>query len=145
MKKLKIISTIKIALQIYRDRFKEYYCLAFRNSFWIFVPVYGWAKYAAMMGLIARLAYGDVTGNSETVREAKRHIKPKTWSFFGAGLMETYTFYLKLFLLFIPLRIAILIIIGTENYPVLINSLFWTTALLLAFYYYYWVLSHLFL
>lgn len=64
MRKLKIGNTIKTAWRIYRDRFKEYYLLAFTNSFWIFVPLYGWAKYAAMMGLLARLAYGDVADNS---------------------------------------------------------------------------------
>ena len=79
MNNLKISSTVKTAFCVYRDRFREYYRIAFTNSFWIFVPVYGWAKYAAMMGLLARLAYGEVAGNPETIIEAKRHIKPKKW------------------------------------------------------------------
>lgn len=111
MTKLKIGSTIQIAWVIYRDRFKEYYRLALINSFWIFVPVYGWAKYATMMGLLARLAYGEVAGNSETIAEAKRYIKPKTWLFFGAGLMSSLVFYLKL------LVVSILTIQSLVTYP----------------------------
>lgn len=95
MTKIKVGSTIKTAWNIYRDRFKEFYLLALINSFWIFVPVYGWAKYAAMTGLLARLAYGEVSGNIETIKAAKRHIKQKTWLFFGAGLMASLILILK--------------------------------------------------
>ena len=130
---------------IFGDRFKEYYLLAFTNSFLIFVPLYGWAKYAAMMGLLARLAYGDATGNPETVREAKRHIKPKTWLFFGAGLMETFIFYRKLFLASIPLYAVIIFIIRTASFNLLLYKSFWITLCILFLYYHCWLISHLFL
>ena len=145
MNNLKISSTVKTAFCVYRDRFREYYRIAFTNSFWIFVPVYGWAKYAAMMGLLARLAYGEVAGNPETIIEAKRHIKPKKWYFFGAGLMETYIFYIKILLVVISLRITILIIFSTDNFSFIFNSLFWLIVVIISFYYYYWVMCHLFL
>ena len=145
MEKLKIRNTIKTTWRIYCHRFREYYPIAFTNSFWLFVPVYGWAKYAAMMGLLARLAYGDVAGNSKTIIEAKRHIRPRTWLFFGAGLMETYVFYLKILLVLIPLRIAVAIIIGTGNLNFFFNTSFWLIIAIFSFYYYYWIMSHLFL
>ncbi|MEM8722041.1 MAG: hypothetical protein AAGE84_22565 [Cyanobacteria bacterium P01_G01_bin.39] len=141
MTKLTIGNTINIAWGVYRDRFKEYYRLAFINSFWIFVPVYGWAKYAAMMGLLARLAYYDVVGNAETVTEAKRHIKPKTWFFFGAGLMASLIFYLKLVLFL--LLILILFFLAHSN----LFSI--TISFILIFigptYYFYWLRARLFL
>jgi hypothetical protein len=50
------------------------------------VPVYGWAKYSAMMGTIARLAYGEVTEQPEPVKDAQRQVKPKMWDFLVAGI-----------------------------------------------------------
>lgn len=145
MKKIKISNTVKITWNIYKNRFKEYYRLAFTNSFWIFVPVYGWAKYAAMMGLLARLTYSEVSKNSETAIEAKRHIKPRTWVFFGAGLIESIVFYSKIFLIWLPLRLVISIVITTSNIDLLFNTAFWVVVAVLCFCYYYWLLSHLFL
>ncbi len=145
MEKSKLSNTAKIALRIYRDRFKEYYLIAFINSFWLFFPIYGWAKYSAMMGLLARLAHGEVTDNPEPIKKAKQYIKSRTWLFFGAGLMETYTFYRKILLALIPLVIALRVGGRLENLSFLFNSLFWQIYAILFFYYYYWLLSHLFL
>ena len=148
MTKIKVGNTIKTAGNIYRDRFKEFYFLALINSFWIFVPVYGWAKYSAAMGLLARLAYGEATGNPETIVEARRHIKPKTWLFFGAGLMTTLIFILK------SLRMSVVLVILpwiAIKYDIVIFSPYVNAALLLllyfaiSYYYPYWLLSHLFL
>ncbi len=49
--------------------------------------LYSCAKFAAMSGLIARLAYGEVAEKPETVKDAQRHIKPKMWSFLVAGIL----------------------------------------------------------
>ena len=145
MSKLKIGSTIKTAFNIYRHNFKEYYRLALTNSLWIFIPVYGWAKYAAMMGLLARLSYGEAADNPETIAKAKRYIKPKTWLFFGAGLIETIIFYFRLSFVFIPLRIALLVVVGTSSFSLLFDSPFWLAVAVISFCYYYWVMSQLFL
>ena len=144
MKKLKIGNIIKTAWSIYRSRFKEYYRLALTNSFWIFVPVYGWAKYAAMMGLLARLAYGDVAGNSETTVEAKRYVKPKTWLFFGAGLMSSLVFYIELFAVGILLLIVSAILTIANPY-IAFSNLFGLAISILSIYSFYWIMSHLFL
>jgi len=145
MKRSILSNTSKLALQIYRDRFREYYCLAFFNSFWIFVPIYGWAKYSAMMGLLARLSYGEVAGNTESVKKAKKYIKSRTWLFFGAGLMETCVFYLRIIFVTVILRIAIIIWLYIGNFEPLFNTLFWSAASISCFYYYYFVMSRLFL
>ena len=147
MTTLNISDTFKTAWHIYRARFGEYYRIALANSFWIFVPVYGWAKYAAMMGLLARLAYGDVTGNKETIAEAKRYIKPKTWFFFGAGLMGSLILFLWVLLFSIPLLIVNSIVLSQS--PSLIFSkpfLLLTSLINLVFgYYFYKLMSRLFL
>ena len=148
MTQIKIGNTIKTAGSIYRDRFKEFYLIALINSFWIFVPVYGWAKYAAMRGLLTRLAYGEVIGNPETIVEARRHIKPKTWLFFGAGLIANLVFLLKtLRMLMVEIVLPWVVI----KYNIVIVSpyvnaiLLWLLYFSITYYYPYWLISHLFL
>ena len=148
MTRLKVGNTIKTAVNIYRDRFKEFYFIALINSFWIFVPVYGWAKYAAMRGLLARLAYGEVTGNPETIIEARRHIKPKTWLFFGAGLMASLIFLLKTS----RMLMVLIVLPQVANYynivsisPYLNAISLWLLFVSVSYYYPYWLTSHLFL
>jgi hypothetical protein len=87
MKSLSVGNIVSAGLRIYRDNFKKYFKSAFLGYLWIFVPVYGWAKYSAMMGMIARLAYQEVAEQPETITEAQRHVKPRMWSFLVAGIL----------------------------------------------------------
>ena len=87
MKPLSVGNVVSAGLRIYRDNFQKYFKLAFVGYLWILVPIYGWAKYAAMMGLVARLAYGEAAEQPEAVRDAQRHIKPKMWGFLVAGIL----------------------------------------------------------
>ena len=66
MKPLTVGNVVSAGLRIYRDRFLEYFRIAFIGYLWILVPIYGWAKFAAMNGLIARLTFGEVTEKPET-------------------------------------------------------------------------------
>lgn len=144
MTNLKVAETFKTAGQIYRDRFGEYYHLALTNSFWLFVPIYGWAKYAAMLGLLARLAHGDATNSAESITEAKRQIRLKTWLFFGAGLMSSLIFCLKLILLSLSLLLLNSWILK-RNLSLLFNPLYGFMYSGIFFYYLYWLMSRLFL
>ena len=92
-----------LGLRIYRDNFKKYLKLAFIGYLWIFVPVYGWAKYSAMMGLLGRLAYGEVAEQPEAIKDARRHVKPKMWDFLVAGIIVV----LILFVAIIPFSLAL--------------------------------------
>ncbi len=87
MKPLSVGNVVSAGLRIYRDNFKKYFQLAFVGYLWVLVPIYGWAKYTAMMGLVARLAYGEAAEQPEAVRDAQRHIKPKMWSFLVAAIL----------------------------------------------------------
>jgi hypothetical protein len=101
MKPLSVGNVVSAGLRIYRDNFKQYFKSAFIGYLWILVPVYGWAKYSAMMGMIARLAYQEVTEQPETTRDAQRHVKPKMWDFLVAGILVG----LIIFVAIIPLSI----------------------------------------
>lgn len=93
MKPLSVGNIVSAGLRIYRDNFKKYFKLAFIGYLWIFVPVYGWAKYSAAMGLIARLAYREVTEQPETIKDAQRHTKSKMWDFLVAGLLVSMVIF----------------------------------------------------
>ncbi len=61
--------------------------LAARAILWIFVPVYGWAKYGMHTGLMSRLAFQELVNQPETPREAQRAVQPKMWSFLWLGFL----------------------------------------------------------
>ena len=84
---LSVGNVVSASLRIYRDHFKSYLGLAFVATLWSLVPIYGWAKYSAILGLISRLAFGEVREKPETVSDARREVNPRMWSFFGAGIL----------------------------------------------------------
>ena len=89
---LSVGDVVSAGLRIYRDRFKSYYSLAFIAYLWVFVPIYGWAKFSAILGLLSRLAFGEVSENPEGVREARGEVMPRMWSFLGAGILTSLIF-----------------------------------------------------
>jgi hypothetical protein len=87
MGQLSIGNVVTGGIRLYRDHFQEYYLQALIGSLWAIVPIYGWARYAAMHGLIARLAFREASERPETVQEARRQVQPRMWHFLGAGIL----------------------------------------------------------
>ncbi|MEG3957517.1 DUF975 domain-containing protein [Microcoleus sp. herbarium2] len=90
---LSVGNVVSASLRIYRDHFKSYFGLALVASLWLFVPIYGSAKYSAILGLISRLAFGEVREKPETVSDARREVNPRKWSFFGAGILTVLIYF----------------------------------------------------
>ncbi len=86
-------NVVSASLRIYRDHFKSYFGLALVASLWVFVPIYGWAKYSAISALISRLAFGEVREKPETVSDARGEVNPRMWSFLWAGVL-TFLIYI---------------------------------------------------
>lgn len=84
---LSVGNVVSAGLRLYRDRFKLYVRLAFTGYLWVLVPIYGWAKYAAISGLISRLAFRELIERPETVSEARSHVNRKMWSFLWAAIL----------------------------------------------------------
>ncbi len=84
---LSVGNVVSASLRLYRDRFKLYYRLAFIGYLWVLIPIYGWAKFSAMTGLLSRLAFSELIERPETVNEARSHVMPRMWSFLGAGIL----------------------------------------------------------
>ena len=90
---LSVGNVVSASLRIYRDHLKSYFGLALVASLWLFVPIYGWAKYSAILGLISRLAFGEVRETPETVSDARREVNPRMWSFFAAGILTVLIYF----------------------------------------------------
>ncbi len=85
MQPLSIGNVVSAAVQLYRSHLKTYLILAAIAHLWVLVPIYGWAKYAAISGLISRLAFGELIYKPEGVQTASSHINPRLWSFLRVG------------------------------------------------------------
>ncbi|MCC5664288.1 hypothetical protein LC653_10250 [Nostoc sp. CHAB 5784] len=82
---LSIGNVVSAAVRLYRSHLKSYLNLAAIAHLWILVPIYGWAKYAAICGLISRLAFGELIYQPESVQAARSHVNPRLWSFLRVG------------------------------------------------------------
>jgi hypothetical protein len=89
---LSVGNVVSASLRIYRDNFKSYLGLALVASLWLLVPIYGSAKYSAILALISRLAFGEVREKSETVSDARREVNPRMWRFLWAGILTSMIF-----------------------------------------------------
>ncbi|WP_138502372.1 hypothetical protein [Nostoc sp. PA-18-2419] len=78
---LSIGNVVSAAVRLYRSHLATYLNLAAIAHLWILVPVYGWAKYAAISGLISRLAFGELVYQPESVQSARSHVDSRLWSF----------------------------------------------------------------
>ena len=148
MKPLSVGNVVSAGLRIYRDNFKKYFKLAFFGYLWIFVPIYGWAKFSAMMGLISRLAFGEVAEKPEALRDAERYIKPKMWDFFVAGLLVSLIFSGAMIPYFMVFGIVLGIIgavLGQNSAAVAIIALLVFLAILFFIFGFIWLISRLFL
>jgi hypothetical protein len=79
---LSIGNVVSAALVLYRSHLKTYLRLALFAHLWLLVPIYGWAKYFAISGLIARLAFGELVSKPESVSTARSYTNSRLWSFF---------------------------------------------------------------
>ncbi|MGF1514386.1 MAG: hypothetical protein ACFB5Z_11925 [Elainellaceae cyanobacterium] len=86
LRPLSVGNIVSSGVQLYRSNLRTYLSLAFVSYLWIFVPVYGWAKYSMISGLISRLAFQELIHQPETVAQARGKVKPRLWSFLSAGI-----------------------------------------------------------
>ncbi|BAZ44611.1 hypothetical protein NIES4102_16230 [Chondrocystis sp. NIES-4102] len=149
MNPLSVGNIVSAGLRIYRDNFKRYFKLAFIGYLWVLVPVYGWAKYSTMMGVISRLAFKEVAEQPEAINDAQRRLKPKMWDFFATGLLVALIFLGALIPYFIILTIISMIVgaifNGQASAATVIGILLIIVALLLFIFGFVWLVSRLLL
>ena len=87
MQPLSVGNVVTAGIRIYRSHLKAYFLLALKAYVWLLVPVYGWAKFAALSALLARLAFGELVNQPESIDSGTRHVNSKMWQFLLAGLL----------------------------------------------------------
>ncbi len=145
---LSVGNVVSASLRIYRDHFKLYYGLAFSAYVWLLVPVYGWAKYAAISALISRLVFSEVIERPETVSEARSQIAPRLWSFLGAGFLVTLIFFGVTFGAIITVGIlggVVAAVLGQNRTAIVILISLGLIALIGFSWLYLWLISRLFI
>jgi len=83
-------NVVTIAIALYRANLKTYFRLTLIAHLWLFVPIYGLAKYVAISGLISRLAFGELIHLPESVEDANRKLNQRVWSFLWAAILSTF-------------------------------------------------------
>jgi len=84
---LNVGNILTFSLQVYRWHFWRYLWLSLRAYAWVLVPVYGWAKYSALMGALSRLVVQQLRGVPETPEQAVTVADQKKWGLLGAGML----------------------------------------------------------
>ncbi len=116
---LSLGNVVSAGLRLYRSHLKSYLQLSFLAYAWALIPIYGWAKCAAILASISRLAFGELANQPESVQDARRFTNSRMWQFFVMGLLM-FLIGLGLIIVFmIPFIIAIAVItvstIGTPS------------------------------
>ncbi|HEY9694021.1 MAG TPA: hypothetical protein V6D15_17600 [Oculatellaceae cyanobacterium] len=132
IKPMTIGNVVSTAIALYRSHLKTYFQLALLASVWFIVPIYGWAKYFAISGMISRLAFKELINQPESVSDATESLKPRLWSFLRVALeVSIFLFLIYIGLVFIGSIAAMMIggilglILGAVfNNPVLTGVLF---------------------
>ncbi len=101
---LSLGNVVSAGLRLYRSHLKSYLQISSLAYAWALIPVYGWAKCAALLALISRLAFGELVNQPESIQDAKRIVNSRMWQFFVMGLL--------MFLITFGLTIAVMIPFG---------------------------------
>lgn len=114
---LSVGNAVTTGLVMYRSNLKTYLKLSIFAYLWILIPIYGWAKFCAIHGLIARLAYCELINKPETVNAARDRIDPRLWSFLGVGFgvgLRLLGIYLLWYLALIAVGVLPIAVLGTQ-------------------------------
>ncbi len=112
MQQLSVGNVVSISVHLYRTHLKLYLRLSLIAYLWLLVPLYGWAKFFTISGLISRLAFRELMGNPESVKAANDSIKRRLWSFL---LKEVLLFLVLVTSLFISLIFTSILWVGILN------------------------------
>jgi hypothetical protein len=75
MQQLSIGNVVNVSFKLYRIHLKLYLRLSLIAYLWLLVPIYGWARFLAISGLISRLTFCELAGSPESVKAANQYIK----------------------------------------------------------------------
>jgi hypothetical protein len=88
LRPLNVGNIVTAGFKLYGAKLGAYLSIALRAYLWIFVPVYGWAKFSLLSALIARLAFKELISEPEPETAGRRWLQERRfWSFLVLGLL----------------------------------------------------------
>ncbi|MBF2007702.1 MAG: DUF975 domain-containing protein [Chlorogloeopsis fritschii C42_A2020_084] len=99
---LSIGNVVSTGFLLYRSHLKKYFLLALKAYMWLFIPIYGWAKFFALTALISRLAFADLVNQPESIASGQRFVNSRLWQYLITMLL--------IFLLGMGIGIAIIVL-----------------------------------
>lgn len=145
---LSIGNVVSAGVRLYSSNLRTYLQLALVAQLWILVPIYGWAKYAAIGGLISRLAFRELISQPESVETARSMTNPRLWSF----LRVAFQVFFSLALIYIGLVIVggilagivggiLGTILGNSVSPIVLLATLTIVLVALTWYYSRWIVA----
>ncbi|GAB1541364.1 hypothetical protein NUACC21_40350 [Scytonema sp. NUACC21] len=118
MQQLSIGNIVNLGLYLYRSRLKLYFKLALTAHLWLLIPIYGLAKFYTIAGLMSRLAFQDLVGNSENLQSAKSRVNRQIWNFLFTGILVN----IIVFIFFILFYLLLSLIAGLIFFIITLSS-----------------------
>ncbi|MFH7028505.1 MAG: RDD family protein [Heteroscytonema crispum UTEX LB 1556] len=129
MRTLSIGNIVTASLRLYLLRIKLYFTLALRACLWLIIPIYGWAKFFTILGMISRLAFCDLISQSENIKDSRRFTNSRIVQFLIVGILANTL--LIIFLAFFI--IGYLMVLGLIGFYLQRVSLFIQNSVVLSF------------
>jgi hypothetical protein len=73
-------------LMLYRHHWRDYSILALKAYAWLWVPLYGWNRYLAISGIIARLGFSQLNQEDLNLKQVQADLKRCGFKFFWLSL-----------------------------------------------------------
>jgi hypothetical protein len=155
MRQLSVGDVINISIQLYRSNLKLYLGLALVAHLWLLVPLYGWAKFYTISGLISRLTFNQLLDRTENLSSVQSQLNRRSIGFAIAGFFVFIMCWLGSIVLAYVVTLFILLVLALFSFVLkanlvtsfmglpegLIGFIIVTSALLLGF----WLNSRLWL
>lgn len=109
---LNIGNVVSAGFRLYRNHLKAYFLLSLKAYCWVLVPVYGWAKFYAISGAIARLSFSELVNQPETIDSASRHTNSKLWQFLQTLILQLLI-YIGLYIVFSILSLLVVAVVAS--------------------------------
>ena len=149
---LSIGNVVSAGVRLYSSNLRTYLQLALVAHLWVLVPIYGWAKYVAIAGLISRLAFKELIDQPESVETARSRTNPHLWSFLRVAFQVFFSLaliYIGLGIVSIILAAILVVLLETISdnsvIPVILSTLLATGIVLVGLTWFYsrWVVAEI--
>jgi hypothetical protein len=83
-----IVNILQTSTGMYLTHFKLFFYLSLSANLWLLIPIYGWAKYFAIRGIISRIVFNKMHQTTEPVNTTRCRVEHNVWQFLMLGAIE---------------------------------------------------------